>query len=174
MHSSCVCASGKVFTWGHGSTGALGHGVAEDEPTPRMVSGFGRDETKSAPEGAGEQDNPDADVLATSVACGAWHTLVLTKAGKVHAFGDGFTGQLGLEDRGGEKESRALSPRVVRIERNAGGGGGSPGDVYVTEVACGSFSSAVVSSEGNLYHWGKPDAFSDDDPVTDMRYLLPR
>ncbi len=42
------------------------------------------------------------------------------------------------------------------------------------KVACGSFSSAVVSSEGNLYHWGKPDAFSDDDPVTDTRHLLPR
>lgn len=46
---------------------------------------------------------------------------------------------------------------------------------YMTkQVACGSFSSAVVSSEGNIYHWGKPDAFSDDDPVTDKRYLLPR
>lgn len=31
-----------------------------------------------------------------------------------------------------------------------------------------------MSSEGNLYHWGKADAFSDDDPVTDTRYLLPR
>eukprot|EP00752_Nemacystus_decipiens_P014235 g12662.t1 len=189
MHSSCVCESGKVFTWGHGSTGALGHGVAEDQPTPRLVEGFGREAAAAARDSApGSADaqppnhddpdydgpDPDADFLATSVACGAWHTLVLTAAGKVFAFGDGFTGQLGLGDRGGEEESRALRPRVVRIERNSGGGGGSPGDVRVTEVACGSFSSAVVSSEGNLYHWGKPDASSDDDPVTDTRYLMPR
>lgn len=79
--------------------------------------------------------DPDADFLATSVACGAWHTLVLTAAGKVFAFGDGFTGQLGLGDRGAEDDSRALRPRVVRIERNAGGGGGSPGDVRIMEVS---------------------------------------
>lgn len=53
----------------------------------------------------------------------------------MYAFGDGFTGQLGLGDRGSEAESRSLRPRVVRIERNAGGGGGSPGDVNVTEVS---------------------------------------
>lgn len=95
-----------------------------------------------------DYEHPDADFLATSVACGAWHTLVLTAAGKVFAFGDGFTGQLGLSDRGGEAESRALQPRVVRIERNAGGGGGSPGDVRITEV-CVSVVGGVIGGSGS-------------------------
>lgn len=73
--------------------------------------------------------------LATSVACGAWHTLVLVASGRVFAFGDGFTGQLGLEDRGSLEDSRALTPRAVKIERNAGGGGGSPGGVRITHVS---------------------------------------
>ncbi|CAN0139601.1 unnamed protein product, partial [Hapterophycus canaliculatus] len=140
---SCVCASGKVFTWGHGSTGALGHGLAEDEPTPRLVAGFGREAAEAARTSTSKDSSAhvdpgspsgDDDFLATSVACGAWHTLVLTRSGKVYAFGDGFTGQLGLADRGGEADSRALRPRMVRIERNAGGGGGSPGDIKATEV----------------------------------------
>lgn len=74
------------------------------------------------------------DFLATSIACGSWHTVALSASGKVLVFGDGFTGQLGLADRGSAEDSRALSPRMVRIERNAGGGGGSPGDICVTQV----------------------------------------
>lgn len=48
----------KVFTWGHGSTGALGHGVAEDQPTPLLVPGFGREAAAAArdiPESANAQ-----------------------------------------------------------------------------------------------------------------------
>lgn len=82
----------------------------------------------------GDGRDYDPDFSATGVACGAWHTLVLTSSAKVFSFGDGFTGQLGLEDRGNADDSRALTPRAVRIERNAGGGGGSPGDIRVTQV----------------------------------------
>lgn len=39
----CFLLSFKVFTWGHGNTGALGHGTTEDEPTPRPVSAFGQE-----------------------------------------------------------------------------------------------------------------------------------
>lgn len=46
--------------------------------------------------------------------------------------------------------------------------------IFPDQVACGSFSSAVVSTEGNMYHWGKSDASMNDEPVDDPRYLLPR
>lgn len=120
-----------MFTWGHGNTGALGHGDNEDQPQPKAVLPFGQ--PPRVTEGV-EDPEMGKDFAAVSVACGAWHTVVLTTSGKVFAFGDGFTGQLGLEDRGDVEESRALSPRAVRIERNAGGSGGSPGDVFVTQV----------------------------------------
>ena len=132
-----------MFTWGHGNTGALGHGDNEDQLQPRAVPPFGQQSSK---DGDGDVDMygdgdatvsagaVDPDSFATSVSCGAWHTVVLTASGRVFAFGDGFTGQLGLEDRGDIRESRALAPRGVRIERNAGGSGGSPGDVFVTQV----------------------------------------
>lgn len=122
-----------MFTWGHGNTGALGHGDNEDQPQPKAVIPFGQPQPPRETEG-GEDPEPDRDLAAVSVACGAWHTVVLTTSGKVFTFGDGFTGQLGMEDRGNVQESRALSPRAVRIERNAGGSGGSPGDVFVTQV----------------------------------------
>ncbi|CAN0305907.1 unnamed protein product [Discosporangium mesarthrocarpum] len=53
MHTVCMCRSGKVFTWGHGETGALGHGSPEDEPLPRLVTGVadaaGRDDVRALP-----------------------------------------------------------------------------------------------------------------------------
>ena len=41
-------------------------------------------------------------VDVASVSCGAYHTLALSKAGAVYAFGDGESGALGLQDRGDE------------------------------------------------------------------------
>lgn len=72
--------------------------------------------------------------LATSVACGSWHTLVATASGRVFAFGDGFTGQLGLQDRGGLDESRAVSPREVQMENREGEEKREESDVCITQV----------------------------------------
>lgn len=70
----------------------------------------------------GKGDTEARDVLlGKSVACGAWHTLVSTDCGRVFAFGDGFTGQLGLHDRGDPEGSRALTPREVVMEQDDGG-----------------------------------------------------
>lgn len=84
----------QVFTWGHGNTGALGHGSVNEESMPKLVSFFGPDATRDTDVHMSDGD-PSKDRLATGVACGAWHTLVVTASGRVFAFGDGFTGQLG-------------------------------------------------------------------------------
>jgi len=109
MHSAVSTASGCVYTWGFGATGALGHGGGASGQgqggglanclVPKRVDAFLTD----------FRDFVDVG----SVSCGAYHTLALSKAGAVYAFGDGESGALGLQDRGDEATHRAATPRLV-------------------------------------------------------------
>ena len=40
-HTACVTADGKLYTFGIGRDGRLGHGTVETERTPRKVTGLG-------------------------------------------------------------------------------------------------------------------------------------
>lgn len=85
----------------------------------------------------GSDNDMNDTLLATSVACGAWHTLVLTSTGRLFAFGDGFTGQLGLLDRGNLETAQAMLPREVHIERRKspnGSGAAAAVDVRIAQV----------------------------------------
>ena len=73
----------------------------------------------------GGAHSPDAVSLggtsAVEVACGRYHTVVLSADGSVRAFGRGVEGQLG----GADAEFWAAEPSVVSGvgEDNVGGGG---------------------------------------------------
>lgn len=89
---------------------------------PRLVPHFGPEATAEGSniniaERDGHLDHRNASQrrLAVGVACGAWHTLVVTAGGRVYAFGDGFTGQLGLPHRGSLETSQALLPHEVLL-----------------------------------------------------------
>jgi len=73
-----------LYTWGRGQHGRLGHGLIEDEPTPRLVEAL-------------------LGVQVLAVACGEFHTLVSTSNG-IYAFGLGLSGRLGL----GNEEDQLL------------------------------------------------------------------
>ncbi|KAK0149380.1 putative E3 ubiquitin-protein ligase HERC6 [Merluccius polli] len=71
-HSVVLTKDGKVFTFGDGSQGQLGHGSTAGELVPREVQGI--DETVS------------------QIACGSHHTLILGSSGRIWAFGSGVKG----------------------------------------------------------------------------------
>ncbi|KAK9884642.1 hypothetical protein WA026_007479 [Henosepilachna vigintioctopunctata] len=74
-HSAAVTSDGKLYTWGEGDHGRLGHGDGNGRLIPTLVSSL-------------------SDV--GSVACGSSHTLVVSKDGKsVWSFGSGENGKLG-------------------------------------------------------------------------------
>ncbi|KAG7459028.1 hypothetical protein MATL_G00226850 [Megalops atlanticus] len=80
-HSAVLTKDGRVFTFGEGSHGQLGHNSTANELLPRRVERL--------------------EGQASQVACGSHHTLVLTSSGSLLAFGSGDKGQLGtgnLED----------------------------------------------------------------------------
>ena len=40
FHTSCVTATGEMYTWGHGGEGRLGHGDEANQLKPRVVRGL--------------------------------------------------------------------------------------------------------------------------------------
>ncbi|XP_034556254.1 probable E3 ubiquitin-protein ligase HERC6 [Notolabrus celidotus] len=74
-HSAVLTKDGKVFTFGEGGHGQLGHNSTENEMNPRLVEGL---------------EGPTAQI-----SCGRRHTLVLGSSGQLWAFGNGVKGQIG-------------------------------------------------------------------------------
>ena len=107
-HSLACTESGGVYAWGAAIFGALGLGedVNEEVLRPQAV--------RLPPAHAGSEE-PSA---AVAVSCGVHHSLALTEAGAVLAWGWGRHGQLGDGSEGGH----AFTPRVVHgldVERVA-------------------------------------------------------
>ncbi|XP_059615438.1 probable E3 ubiquitin-protein ligase HERC4 isoform X2 [Phlebotomus argentipes] len=85
-----LTADGRVFTCGLGTSGQLGHGINNNEITPRMVLEL-------------------AGSTITQVSCGRKHTLAFVPSrGRVYGFGLGHSGQLSMA-----KPRNVSVPQVV-------------------------------------------------------------
>jgi alpha-tubulin suppressor-like RCC1 family protein len=81
LHTALVTESGRVYTWGDGRAGQLGHSHDPSvKQTPRQVEKFN-------------------DVFVVMVACGRSHTVALSDRKEVWSWGEARYGQLGLSDR---------------------------------------------------------------------------
>ncbi|XP_053987652.1 uncharacterized protein LOC128881032 [Hylaeus volcanicus] len=76
-HSVALTADGRVFTWGWGVHGQLGHGNTDEKDTPTLVTSL-------------------LGVFIRSISAGHAHTLALSAEGIVYAFGCNVFGQLGI------------------------------------------------------------------------------
>ncbi|KAK8454472.1 hypothetical protein SEVIR_5G461800v4 [Setaria viridis] len=74
--SSSNCSSGKIFTWGDGDKGRLGHGDKEPRYVPTCVAAL-------------------VEPNFCQVACGHCLTVALTTSGHVYTMGSAVYGQLG-------------------------------------------------------------------------------
>ena len=75
-HTVICTAEGRVWTFGVGGHGQLGHGGHTNEMVPRMVEGL-------------------VGVKVAQVTAGGFHTVICTAEGRVWTFGNGEYGQLG-------------------------------------------------------------------------------
>ncbi|KAJ0971817.1 hypothetical protein J5N97_019776 [Dioscorea zingiberensis] len=135
-HTCAISTAGDLFTWGDGTynTGLLGHGTDVSHWIPKRVSG------------------PLEGLQVLSVACGTWHSALITFNGKLFTFGDGAFGVLGHGDR----KSIAYPKEVESLN-----------GLRTIKIACGVWhTAAIVEVMGQtgvnaisrkLFTWGDGD-----------------
>ena len=133
QHTVVLTGGGGVYTFGRGNLGRLGHGNTWEQLAPRRVPA-----AAFRPNGSAEEHSN----RIVMVAAGGEHTVALSEAGHVFTWGCGFFGQLGHNNNVNE-----LAPRQIA-------GGAFMGEKVVF-VAAGENHTAAVTSEGQLYTWGK-------------------
>nr|CAD1826419.1 unnamed protein product [Ananas comosus var. bracteatus] len=143
--------SGKLFTWGDGDKGRLGHGDREPRLVPACVAALsepsfcqvacGHDVTMVLSTSGhvymmgsnvfGQLGNPEVDgkrptcvqgnisnSFVEEIACGAYHSAVLTSKTEVYTWGKGANGRLGHgdnDDRNTPTLVEALKDKQVRV-----------------------------------------------------------
>jgi alpha-tubulin suppressor-like RCC1 family protein len=140
-HSLVVSVAGRLYTFGRGDVGQLGHNDTAEQfailhesnhllatqLAPRLVAAL-------------------QGVRVSAVAAGNEHSLVLSE-GKVYSCGRGAHGRLGhgLDSHGLPDTATQRRPRVIA---------GLQG-VRVRSVAAGNFTGLAVTAEGEVYGWGR-------------------
>jgi len=123
-HCLAVTADGAVYAWGLGASGQLGFGDLLSHSKPRRVEAL-------------------REVRAVGVSTGHSHSLVLSEAGAVFAFGRGTSGQLGRK----VLESSAL-PVPVEMP---------PNQAAIAQVAAGGDHSLLLGVNGVVFTFGSGD-----------------
>ena len=77
----------------------------------------------------------------TQIACGEYHSLILTDKADIYTWGRGFEGQLGLS----RSIEIATTPQYIKFFY------GKP----IEYIACGSFYSLCITKDMQLYGWGE-------------------
>lgn len=142
-HSLLVMSSGKVFTFGDGTFGALGHGNRENVAYPKEVESL-------------------IGFKVLKVACGVWHSAAIVETNsqtgmnvvsrKLFTWGDGDKNRLGH----GDKEAR-LVPTVVQalVDNN------------FHQVACGYSMTVALATSGHVFTMGSSNYGQLGNPKAD-------
>ena len=128
-HSLFLAADSTVWAVGHNYSGQLGDPATNNQQVRRVVKVKG-------PDGI----NPLRGIIA--IAAGSWHSLFLTKDGRVWATGRNNEGQLG----DGTTRNRSTVVPVVKAD-------GSPFDSVIA-VAAGHHHSLFLRQDGSVWAVG--------------------
>ena len=128
--------SGELYTWGDiGCDAAVGGEKSRSQWLPRRISG------------------PLDGITVSHVACGEWHSAMVSITGQLFTFGDGTFGVLGH----GNVQSVSQPKEVESLK-----------GLWVKSVACGSWHTAAIveimadrfkfnAIGGKLFTWGDGD-----------------
>eukprot|EP01125_Pyxidicula_operculata_P008154 TRINITY_DN275_c0_g1_i10.p1 TRINITY_DN275_c0_g1~~TRINITY_DN275_c0_g1_i10.p1 ORF type:complete len:731 (+),score=199.22 TRINITY_DN275_c0_g1_i10:36-2228(+) len=137
QHTLALADDGKVYSWGLGIFGQLGHGNVSDKGEPALVDMLSHEKI-------------------TQVTCGAHHSLALTDDGRVYTWGSSEYGQQASKTEHtdwqegefhskGERKHYFAVPRVIPDAFD---------NKKVAYISCGSLHSAAVTEDGHSYTWG--------------------
>ena len=178
-HSLAITIDGKIFSWGEGDDGRLGHGNRLNLDTPKQIDFF-------------------HNKKVFEISCGTSHSAAITSNGELYTWGLGDFGRLGHGD-----DITQLLPKLVKaligknVVKVACGGRDAQtlalldtGVVYswgdadfgklgrcssetnylpeiidtlasipIINIECGAQFSVALSASGNIYTWGRGDYF---------------
>ncbi|KAM9300223.1 E3 ubiquitin-protein ligase HERC2 isoform 4-T5 [Morus bassanus] len=178
-HAMALTVDGKVFSWGEGDDGKLGHFSRMNCDKPRLIEAL---KTKRI----------------RDIACGSSHSAAITSSGELYTWGLGEYGRLGHGDNTTQLKPKMvkvlLGHRVIQVacgSRDAQtlaltdeglvfswgdgdfgklGRGGSEGcnipqnierlnSQGVCQIECGAQFSLALTKSGVVWTWGKGDYF---------------
>lgn len=178
-HALALTQDGKVFSWGEGEDGKLGHGNCLSLNKPRLIEALKSKRIRD-------------------VACGSGHSAAIASNGELYTWGLGEYGRLGHGDTVTQLRPKLvqtlIGQRVVQVacgSRDAQtmaltsdgsvfswgdgdfgklGRGGSDGcyspllvdrlnGLGIVQVECGAQFSLALSKYGEVWTWGKGDYF---------------
>ncbi|XP_058836150.1 probable E3 ubiquitin-protein ligase HERC2 isoform X2 [Topomyia yanbarensis] len=178
-HAMALTLDGKVFSWGEGEDGKLGHGNRMTLEKPKLIESL---RTKRI----------------RDIACGSSHSAAITSSGELYTWGLGEYGRLGHGDNCTQLKPKHVTAlqghRVVQVacgSRDAQtlcmteeglvfswgdgdfgklGRGGSEGcsvphqverlnGVGVLQIECGAQFSLALTKSGEVWTWGKGDYY---------------
>ena len=96
FHTVSLGVDGRVYTFGYGRFGRLGHGDTENKLVPTMITSV-----------------EDTDIV--QIAARECHTILLGADGSVYTFGEGYRGRLGHGD-----EENKLVPTMIKKDATGG------------------------------------------------------
>lgn len=121
-HALILTDMGQVYSFGLGNHGQLGSGDLTSCDQPRLVEALG-------------------GLFIKGVACGSWHSLVVSGCGDMYSWGWNQHGQLGHS----HTHSIVVDPTLVED---------IPEDVEIDKVTCGCRHSCGVARDGRCFMWG--------------------
>lgn len=121
LYHTIVCtASGELFSCGKNDYGQLGMGHSRQVKAPTII--------------------PLANELVCFVACGYYHSIVVTTTGRAFSFGRNDYGQLGI----GTKIHQNV-PTIVTLSTST----------RMIRAACGCYHTVMLSEQGGVYVFGR-------------------
>jgi len=132
-----VTHSGKLFSFGMNDVGQLGDGTQQNSFLPVYLKNFNQ--------------------IVSKVACGANHSMILTKEGKLYSCGWGQNGILGQGHL-----LNLFEPTLIQDLQNK----------VIVDVACGASHTLCLSEDGVVYSFGD-GSFATLGHGTFLHQLLP-
>ena len=131
-YTLALSADGKVYGWGWNSSGQTGRGNTNNSPPPT---------TPMAVQLA--SDHSDLDNIV-AISAGGYFSLALSANGKVYAWGDNASGQIG------QNVEYGTWARAVPVVDSTGSGQLA----NISMIAAGGNHALAMDNAGRVYSWG--------------------
>eukprot|EP01127_Copromyxa_protea_P024380 TRINITY_DN956_c0_g1_i1.p1 TRINITY_DN956_c0_g1~~TRINITY_DN956_c0_g1_i1.p1 ORF type:complete len:529 (-),score=116.20 TRINITY_DN956_c0_g1_i1:17-1603(-) len=137
QHVIVLSSTGRLYSFGLGVFGQLGHGELFNETFPKLIQSV-------------------SDINIIQIACGSHHSLALSDEGDVYSWGSAEYGQqagqnqftdwlAGAQHTHGERKYFFAVPRKIE---------GAFNGEKVVKISCGDLFNVALSESGEVYTWG--------------------